>query len=103
MYGAGEENMRFPMATNGKQVNAKGQPLRAVYNFDSFTDGGTPEAQDAEGIAGDPNLRSTDVRAMVTAGDRDAFFRATGVDPNIRVAGRDYFETVAAAMGVNNK
>jgi hypothetical protein len=40
---------------------------------------------------------------MVTAGDRDAFFRATGVDPNLRVAGRDYFETVAAAMGVNNK
>lgn len=103
MYGAGEEAMRFPMATNGREVNSKGQPLRAVYNFDSFTDGGTPEAQDAEGIAGDPNLRSTDVRAMVAAGDREGFFRATGVDPNLQVAGRDYFETVAAAMGANNK
>jgi hypothetical protein len=103
MYGAGEENMRFPMATNGRETNSRGQPLRAVYNFDSFSDGGTPDAQDQQGIAGDPDLRSTDVRAMVAAGDREGFFRATGVDPNLTVAGRDYFETVAAAMGQGNK
>jgi hypothetical protein len=103
MYGAGEENMKFPMVTNGREVNSRGQPLRAVYNFDSFKDGGTPGSQDAQGIAGDPELRSTDVRAMVAAGDREGFFRATGVNPNLRVAGRDYFETVADAMKLGNK
>jgi len=103
MYGAGEENMKFPMVTNGREVNSRGQPLRAVYNFDSFKDGGTPGSQDAQGIAGDPELRSTDVRAMVSAGDREGFFRATGVDPNLQVAGRDYFETVTDAMKLGNK
>lgn len=100
MYGAGEEAMRFPIATNGRETNAKGQPLRTRYNFETFTDGGSPQDSDAQGIAGDANLRSTDIRAMVAAGDRDGFFRATGVSPAVKVAGKDYFDTVADAMGV---
>lgn len=103
MYGAGEENMRFPMASNGRKTNTKGQPLRVNYEFDSFSDGGSPGAQDAKGIKGDADLRSTDIRAMVAAGDREGFFRATGVSPAVKVAGRDYFDTVAQAMGAGDK
>lgn len=103
MYGAGEDNMKFPIVTNKQKVNRKGEPLRATYDFDSFVDGGSPGPQDAKNIKGDPELRSTDIRAMVAAGDRPGFFRATGVDPKIKVAGRDYFETVADAMGTGEK
>lgn len=101
MYGEGEESMRFPIALNKKTTNAKGERLRASYAFDSFTDGGTPTAQDAKGIKGDADLRSTDLRAMVAAGDRDGFYRAVGISPNIKVQGRDYFTTVADAMNVD--
>ena len=103
MYGTGEEAMRFPMATNGAKTNKKGEPLRAVYAFDQFTDGGSPTAADAQNIAGDPELRSTDIRAMVRAGDRPGFYRATGVSPRLKVNGLDYFDTLSQAMGQGNK
>lgn len=102
-YGAGEEQMRFPLAQNGRSTNAKGQPLRAQYAFDKFIDGGSPSGQDAQGIAGDPDLRSTDIRNLVRAGDWTGFFRATGVDPNLKVNGKNYFETIAQAMGLSGK
>lgn len=102
-YGAGEEQMRFPIAQNGRSTNAKGQPLRAQYAFDQFVDGGSPGEQDAQGIAGDPDLRSTDLRGMVRAGDREGFYRAVGVSPAVKIQGLDYFDTIARAMGIDNK
>lgn len=102
-YGAGEEQMRFPIAQNKKTTNKKGEPLRAQYAFDEFSDGGTPGPEAAKGIPGDPDLRSTDLRNMVRAGDQEGFYRSVGVSPDLKVQGKDYFTTIAQAMGIDNK
>jgi hypothetical protein len=100
MYGDGEEAMRFPINQNGKRINARGEPLRTQYKFNNFIDGGTPTRQDAAGIAGNPNIHSTQLRNLVKQGQSRKFYREMGIDPKTKVANTSYFDTLAQAMGV---
>ena len=97
-YGAGEEAMRFPIAYNGKTTGKTGEPLTTRYAFKQFIDGGSPGAEDARGIPGNPRIRSTDLRDLVARGDRAGFYKQAGVDPRLKVDNLDYFTTLQDAM-----
>jgi len=44
---------------------------------------------------------ATALRNAARAGDEQAFYQASGTDPNLKVHGKSYFETVAEACGLH--
>jgi len=100
-YGAGEEAMRFPIAYNNAKAGKQGEPLKTQYSFNKFIDGGTPGPEDAQGIPGNPNIRSTELRQLVADNDPTTFYKLVGVNPQLKVGGLDYFTTLKRAMGAS--
>jgi len=67
---------------NGKEGN------HGYYNFAKIIHVESPRVTSA-----------TDLRNAARAGDEQTFYHLAGVDPELRVAGKTYFETVAEALG----